>query len=35
MEAWRGFKQGNWNEKIDVADFIKLNYTEYTGDGSF
>lgn len=35
MEAWRGFKQGKWNEKIDVADFIRLNYTEYTGDGSF
>ena len=35
MDAWRGFKSGIWNEKINVSDFIKLNYTEYTGDGSF
>ncbi|WP_156286618.1 formate C-acetyltransferase [Oceanivirga salmonicida] len=35
MDAWRGFKTGSWNEKIDVANFIKLNYTEYTGDGTF
>lgn len=35
MDAWRGFKKGNWNEKIDVTDFIRLNYTEYTGDESF
>lgn len=35
MEAWRGFKEGNWNTKIDVTDFINLNYTEYLGDESF
>lgn len=35
MNAYRGFKSGLWNEKIDVSNFIKLNYTEYTGDGSF
>ncbi len=35
MEAWRGFKTGNWNETIDVPEFIRLNYTEYTGDGAF
>lgn len=35
VDAWRGFKKGNWNEKIDVTDFIRLNYTEYTGDESF
>jgi len=34
-KAWRGFKTGNWNEKIDVRDFIQLNYTPYTGDSSF
>lgn len=33
--AWRGFKKGNWSEKIDVRDFIVNNYTEYTGDDSF
>lgn len=35
MEAWKGFKTGKWNEEINVSDFIRLNYTEYTGDGSF
>lgn len=35
MDAWRGFKGGNWQEEINVADFIKKNYTEYTGDESF
>lgn len=35
MNAWRGFKEGNWNREVDVTDFIKLNYTEYTGDESF
>ena len=33
--AWKGFKKGNWNEKIDVKDFIDLNYTKYEGDDSF
>lgn len=35
MEAWRGFKEGNWQTEIDVASFILNNYTEYTGDESF
>ena len=35
MEAWRGFKEGNWNNMNDVTDFIRLNYTEYKGDESF
>ena len=35
MDAWRGFKEGNWTDKIDVTDFIKQNYTEYLGDESF
>lgn len=35
MNAWKGFKEGNWNREVDVTDFIKLNYTEYTGDESF
>ncbi len=32
---WNGFKTGNWNEKIDVRDFIQQNYTPYTGDAQF
>ncbi|MCI5997740.1 MAG: formate C-acetyltransferase [Parvimonas sp.] len=35
MDAWRGFKNGNWTENIDVRDFIQLNYTPYLGDESF
>ncbi|WP_338817315.1 formate C-acetyltransferase [Parvimonas micra] len=35
MDAWRGFKKGNWNENIDTRDFIQLNYTPYEGDESF
>ena len=29
------FRKGNWNEEIDVRDFIVLNYTPYDGDESF
>ncbi|MBE7024207.1 MAG: formate C-acetyltransferase [Clostridia bacterium] len=35
MAYWRGFAKGNWTENIDVSDFIKRNYTPYTGDASF
>lgn len=35
MDAWRGFTQGNWNDVIDVRNFINLNYTPYEGDASF
>lgn len=35
MDAWRGFKEGNWSKEIDVTDFIRRNYTEYQGDESF
>ena len=35
MNAWRGFKEGNWQNNIDVTEFIRLNYTEYLGDDSF
>ena len=34
-EYWKGFKAGNWQENIDVADFIFNNYKEYKGDDSF
>ena len=27
FEQWNGFKGNRWKEKIDVRNFIKLNYT--------
>ena len=35
MNYWRSFKEGAWTSSIDVADFIKRNYTPYLGDASF
>ena len=35
MKEWEGFLGSKWREQINVADFIKENYTEYTGDESF
>ncbi len=35
QEAWKGFKEGTWCNKINVSDFIKSNYTPYDGDESF
>ncbi len=35
MEQWKGFKNGAWQEEIDVRDFILKNFSEYTGDSSF
>ncbi len=35
MESWRGFQLGSWTKEINVSDFIKKNYTPYTGDASF
>lgn len=35
MTAWKDFKPGNWQETIDVRDFIQKNYTPYEGDASF
>ncbi|MBU3135872.1 formate C-acetyltransferase [Clostridium gasigenes] len=32
---WDGFKIGNWQEKIDVRNFIQKNYKVYEGDSSF
>ncbi len=35
-DAWRGFRLGDWCERrIDVREFIKMNYTPYTGGDSF
>ena len=33
--AWRSFDNGDWQDKIDVRDFIQKNYTPYTGDYAF
>lgn len=35
MEQWKGFKNGAWQEDINVRDFILRNFSEYTGDSSF
>jgi formate C-acetyltransferase len=32
---WRGFREGLWQKRIDVRDFIQQNYTPYEGDESF
>ena len=32
---WLGFKEGVWQDEINVRDFIQQNYTEYKGDDSF
>jgi formate C-acetyltransferase len=34
-KAWRGFKPGPWQSRINVRDFIQCNYTPYEGDASF
>ncbi len=34
-EQWKGFNTGNWNNKVDVRDFIQQNITSYEGDESF
>ena len=35
FEQWNGFKEGKWQEEINVRDFIQTNYTPYEGDDSF
>lgn len=35
MKEWNDFKNGLWQEKIDVDNFIETNYKEYKGDESF
>ncbi len=34
-QEWNGFVGGNWENRIDVRDFIQKNYTPYDGDESF
>lgn len=33
--SWNGFKGEQWKNEIDVSDFIKENYTEYSGNAEF
>lgn len=33
--AWAGFTAGDWQDEIDVRDFIQRNYTPYDGDAGF
>ena len=33
--AWAGFKTGEWQNEVNVRDFIQTNYTPYEGDESF
>ena len=35
MNEWRNFKEGTWCNEINVSDFIKNNYVEYTGNEKF
>ncbi len=35
FKQWEGFKIGNWQENIDVRNFIQKNYKVYEGDSSF
>ena len=35
IDEWRNFKEGEWCYEINVSDFIKKNYTSYTGDEKF
>jgi len=34
-KAWENFKEGYWQKDIDVEDFIRLNFTTYSGDDAF
>ena len=35
IKQWDGFKEGKWQESVDVRDFIQNNYDLYEGDESF
>jgi len=35
MEPWRSFLTGEWNEAVNVRDFIQRNYQPYDGEESF
>ena len=35
MNAWRNFEDGIWQSEVNVKDFIRKNYTPYSGDEAF
>jgi len=35
FKQWEGFKEGTWQDNIDVRNFIQKNYKLYEGDSSF
>ncbi len=35
FDQWQGFVPGEWQDTINVRDFIQKNYTPYTGDEQF
>ena len=35
FDQWDGFALGDWQDEINVRDFIQKNYTPYEGDSSF
>ena len=35
MNAWNNFNGGNWENEINVRDFIQNNYTQYDGDEEY
>ena len=35
FSQWENFNNGNWENEIDVRNFIQKNYTPYEGDSSF
>ena len=35
FDAWKDFEKGDWQDEINVRDFIQHNYTPYEGDSSF
>ena len=35
FNQWENFQKGDWQNEINVRDFIQKNYTPYEGDSSF
>lgn len=35
FEQWKDFNNGEWQDEINVRDFVQKNYTEYTEDDKF
>ena len=35
FEQWNGFYGEEWQNEVNVRQFIQDNYTPYTGDASF